>query len=101
MARPQRLTVQEIQLAFDEEAVRKESPPILSPEQFARLFGISVSTAYHWIALGRLEGAVTRIGKHRRIWRNRAIEMLFNKGQAKDTTSHTHSIGDNHDHPPD
>jgi excisionase family DNA binding protein len=81
MARPQRLTAEEIDLAFRDEATRNRFPPILSPEQFADLFGVSVSTTYLWITKGRLRGAVTRVGKHRRIWRNRAIEVLFNRNQ--------------------
>jgi excisionase family DNA binding protein len=87
MARPQRLTTDEIQIAFEDEATRRAFPPILSPEQFANLFGISVSTAYHWISKGLLKGAVTKIGKHRRILRNRAIEILFNRNQAKGDTN--------------
>ena len=83
MARPQRLTSNEIQLAFDEKAMQEQYPPILSPEQFAKLFDISVSTTYFWIAEGRLKGAVTKVGKHRRIWRNRAIEILFNRNLPK------------------
>ena len=83
MARTQRLTAAEIQVAFDEEAMRQKFGPILSPEQFATLFGISTSTTYYWIAAGRLKGAVTKIGKHRFIWRNRAIEILFNRNQPK------------------
>ena len=79
MARPERLTSDEIQLAFTEEAMRTAFPPILSPEQLAQLFGVSISTIYLWIADGRFAGAVTKIGKHRRIWRNRAIEILFNR----------------------
>ena len=84
MARPQRLTTDEIQLAFDEQAARELYPPVLSPEQFAKLFGVSVSTTYFWISQGLLRGAVTKIGKHRRIWRNRAVEMLFNRHQPKE-----------------
>jgi excisionase family DNA binding protein len=84
MARTQRLTSDEIQLAFDDKAMQAQFPPVLSPEQFAQLFGISVSTTYFWISQGLLKGAVTKVGKHRRIWRNRAIEILFNRNQPKE-----------------
>jgi excisionase family DNA binding protein len=81
MAKAQRLSSDEIQLAFEDEAMRSLFPPILSPEQLAQLLGVSRSTVYFWIAQGRFAGAVTKIGKHRRIWRNRAIEVLFNRGK--------------------
>lgn len=64
--------------------MREKFGPILSPEQFAELFGISVSTAYFWISKGLLKGAAPKIGKHRFIWRNRAIEILFNRNQPKE-----------------
>jgi excisionase family DNA binding protein len=87
MARPQRLTADEIQRAFGDEAARAKFPPILSPEQFAELFGVSVSTTYFWISQGLLRGAITKVGKHRRIWRNRAVEILFNRNQPKEQPS--------------
>lgn len=93
MARPQRLTTEEIQSAFKEQAVRVQFPPILTVEQFAELFQVSVSTTYFWIAQGLLKGAVTKVGKHRRIWRDRAIEMLFNRNLPKDRDDHD----DDHD----
>ena len=70
--------------------MQEKYPPILSPEQFAELFGISVSTTYFWISKGLLKGATTIVGKHRRIWRNRAIEILFNRNLPKNP-----SEGDN------
>lgn len=94
MARTHRLTSDEIQIAFDEKAMQNQYPPILTPELFAQLFGISVSTTYFWIANGLLKGAVTKVGKHRRIWRNRAIEILFNRNLPKNSL-----LGDNHDEP--
>lgn len=81
MARTQRLTSQEILLAFNNDAMRSAFPPVCSPEQFAKLWGVSRSTIYWWISQGLFAGAVTRVGKHRRIWRDRAIEMLFSRCQ--------------------
>jgi excisionase family DNA binding protein len=89
MARAQRITSDEIQIAFNEEAIRLAYPPILSPEQLAQLLGVSRSTIYLWIAQGRFRGAVTRIGKHTRIWRNRAIERLFNRGKPNVSETNT------------
>lgn len=54
-------------------------PPILSPKELARLCGRkSVKTIYEWIAKGRLDGAFRKRGKHCLIWRDRAIDILFN-----------------------
>ena len=53
-------------------------PVILSPDQLAGLTGLSVKTIYEWIAKGRLDGAFRKRGKHVLIWRDRAVDMLFN-----------------------
>jgi excisionase family DNA binding protein len=53
-------------------------PVILSPQQLAELLGLSVKTVYEWIARGRLDGAFRKRGKHVLIWRDRAIDLLFN-----------------------
>jgi excisionase family DNA binding protein len=53
-------------------------PPILSPAQLAALAGLSPKTVYEWIAKGRLDGAFRKRGKRVLIWRDRAIDILFN-----------------------
>jgi hypothetical protein len=53
-------------------------PPILSPGQLASVLGLSIKTVYLWIADGRLDGAFRRRGKHLLIWRDRAIDQIFN-----------------------
>ena len=55
-------------------------PPILSPAQLADLLGgkKTVKPVYQWIAAGRLDGCFRKRGKHVLIWRDRAIDMLFN-----------------------
>lgn len=53
-------------------------PPIITPAQLAEITGISRSTVYQWIAQDRLKGALRRRGKHVLIWRDRAVELLFN-----------------------
>lgn len=51
---------------------------IMSPAQLAELLGLSVKTIYDWIAHGRLDGAFRKRGKHNLIWRDRALEIIFN-----------------------
>lgn len=53
-------------------------PPIISPAQLAALLGLSIKTIYEWIARGRLDGCFRKRGKHALIWRDRAIEQIFN-----------------------
>ena len=52
--------------------------PIVSPAQLADIVGVSVKTVYFWIAEGRLDGAYRKRGRHLLIWRDRAIDLLFN-----------------------
>jgi hypothetical protein len=88
MPRPQVISRDEIQVAFLDEATRQAFPPILTPVQFARLFGVSLSTAYDWLSKGYFDGAMTHVGKHVRVWRNRAIEIAFSRRGTKGTRSH-------------
>lgn len=71
-----RLTDEEIARPFHGDAAG-HYPPILSPQQLADLFNLSVKTIYDWLAKGRLDGAVRKRGKHCLIWRDRAIQILF------------------------
>jgi excisionase family DNA binding protein len=71
------LRPEEIARPFTGEA-GKVHPVILSPQQLAELLGLSVKTVYEWIARGRLDGAFRKRGKHVLIWRDRAIDLLFN-----------------------
>jgi hypothetical protein len=78
MPRPKpNLTRNEIARAFSGDLGAKY-PPILSPGQRAELTGRSVKTIYFWIAEGRLDGAFRKRGKGCLIWRDRAIDILFN-----------------------
>lgn len=67
----------ELQRPFDRER-GAEHPPILSPAQLAALCGLSVKTIYVWIADGRLDGSFRKRGKHVLIWRDRALDLIFN-----------------------
>jgi excisionase family DNA binding protein len=53
-------------------------PEVLSPAELARLIGKSVKTVYAWIAMGRLDGAFRKRGKHVLLWRDRVVDLLFN-----------------------
>ena len=59
-------------------ALGDAAPPILSPAELAGLLRLSVKTIYEWIAKGRLDGAFRKRGKRCLIWRDRAIDILFN-----------------------
>lgn len=59
-------------------AVSAATPPILTPAQLAVLLGLSRKTIYEWIARGRLDGAFRKRGKHNLIWRDRALNLIFN-----------------------
>ena len=72
-----KLTDEEIALPFVGELLQ-QFPPILSPSQLAELLGLSVRTIYLWMSEGRLDGAYRKRGKHALIWRDRALDILFN-----------------------
>lgn len=59
-------------------------PPILSPARLAGLLDLSVKTIYEWLAKGRLDGAYRKRGKHVLIWRDRALDILFNSKEWTD-----------------
>jgi excisionase family DNA binding protein len=51
---------------------------VISPEELAAIVGVTKKTIYLWIAKGRLDGSFTKVGKHILIWRDKAIDILFN-----------------------
>ena len=73
-----RLTAQEIASAFSSNGPEAQIRAILSPAQLAALLGLSPKTIYEWIARGRLDGAFRKRGKHVLIWRDRALDTIFN-----------------------
>jgi excisionase family DNA binding protein len=75
--RQRQLSKEEIARAFST-AASEPCPAILSPRELAALVGISVKTVYEWIAQGRLDGAFRKRGKHILLWRDRAVDILFN-----------------------
>ncbi len=48
-------------------------PPILTPEEAAKLLRLKISTLYRHLSEGKYNGAVKR-GKPIRFWRNRLIQ---------------------------
>ena len=62
-----KLTQQEI------DASLHQYPPILTPEEAARLLQLKISTLYRHISEGRYGAAVKR-GKPIRFWRDRLIQ---------------------------
>jgi len=52
--------------------------PIVSPKQLGAIVGVSRKTIYSWIGKGRLDGCFRKRGKHVLIWRDKAIDLLFN-----------------------
>ena len=88
MPRPLRISPEEIALAFQGEAMSARFPPLLTIPQFADLFQISLRTAKEWLGRGDFRGATTKIGKHRRIWRERAIQIAFARDCTRPRNSH-------------
>jgi len=64
-----KLTSQEIARALE----GTQLPPILTPEEAARLLRLQVSTLYRHVSEGRYGSAVKR-GKPLRFWRDRLIQ---------------------------
>lgn len=75
--REKKLNREELARAFRGELAER-FPAILTPAQLAALVQLSVKTVYEWIGKGRLEGAFRKRGKHVLIWRDRALEIIFN-----------------------
>ena len=67
-----RISLDEFAAAFADE------PPVLNVQQFAKVLGISPKTIYQWHEQGRFGCASRRRGKHILIWRDRALDILFN-----------------------
>ena len=62
-----KLTQQEIQASLN------EYPPILTPEEAAKILQLKLSTLYRHISEGKYNSAVKR-GKPIRFWRDRLIQ---------------------------
>lgn len=58
------------------ESALKDMPPVLMPEEAARLLRLQVSTLYRHVSEGRYSGAVKR-GKPLRFWRDRLVQEFM------------------------
>jgi hypothetical protein len=67
----------ELEALFTGELADKHKP-ILSPAGLANLLGLKLKTIYTWIAAGRLDGCFRKRGKHNLIWRDKALDRIFN-----------------------
>jgi predicted DNA-binding transcriptional regulator AlpA len=52
--------------------------PIVSPEELGAIVGVSRKTIYAWVGQGHLDGSFRKRGKHLLIWRDKALDLLFN-----------------------
>ena len=77
MDRKLNLSASEISRPFEGE-LGKTFPVILSPILLAQILGLPVKTIYRWISIGRLNGCYRKRGKRCLIWRDRALNKLFN-----------------------
>lgn len=66
------ITRDEIESAIDP----REYPPVLTPDEAARLLRVSKSTIYHMVSRGCYRDAVRR-GKPLRFWRDRLVRAYF------------------------
>ncbi|MDB5324144.1 MAG: hypothetical protein JWN40_5775 [Phycisphaerales bacterium] len=87
MPKPLQISSEEIAAAYADPASAAHCPPILTLSQFAALFQVSLRTVKSWIASGDFQGATTRAGKHRRIWRDRAIQIAFSRMRTRARTT--------------
>ncbi len=55
-----------------------EYPPIMTPDEAARLLRVSKSTLYHHVSRGQYRAAVKR-GKPLRFWRDRLVREFFRR----------------------
>ena len=58
------------------DAALQDFPPVMAPEEAARLLRIKVSTLYRHVSEGRYGSAVKR-GKPLRFWRDRLIKEFM------------------------
>lgn len=76
--RKRKLSSTEMAQAFAEGS-GTQYPPIMTVEQLEELLQRSRKTIYEWIAKGRFDGAFRKRGKRHMFWRDRVIDIMFNK----------------------
>lgn len=60
-------------------ATGDEHPVLITPTRFARLQNLRVQTVHGWIGAGRLNGVLFKRGRRVLIWRDRALDIIFNR----------------------
>ena len=75
-----KLTDKEIGLSFSDPLWAERFPPIMSLEQAADLLGLPKATIYDWRSRGLLGSCSRKCGKRVHFFRNRLIDLVFNKG---------------------
>jgi hypothetical protein len=63
--------------------------PVVSPKELAEILGLKEKTIYCWIGKGHLDGSFRTRGKHHLIWRDKAIDILFNGPEWEHTSKWT------------
>lgn len=79
-SRKLKITQEEVTRAFSTGDWSVKYPPILTVVQAAELFDVPTSTIYQWNSEGKLTSCSQRIGKHLRLFRERFVTTLMNKG---------------------
>jgi hypothetical protein len=74
------LSFAEIAAAFSDPVHAERFPPILTLQQAAELWQVPLDTFYQWRSRGLLDGCSCKVGKHVRLFRDRLIIQIFNKG---------------------
>lgn len=77
MPRKRLITKEEIQQGFAE-GIGAQYGPVLTVDELAQILRGSSKTVYEWITKGRLDGAFRKRGKHILIWRDKALDIIFN-----------------------
>ncbi|WP_298865608.1 excisionase family DNA-binding protein [uncultured Gimesia sp.] len=75
-----KITQEEVTRTFSTGEWAVKYPPILTVDQAAELMCVPKATLYQWNSEGKLTGCVQRVGKHLRLFRDRLILKLMNKG---------------------
>ena len=78
------LTDEELKSVWGESHWALKFPPVLTVDQAAELLQVPKTTVYDWSSRGLLNGCARRVGKHLRIWRDRLLTSVFNKGIQQD-----------------
>ncbi len=74
------LTDSDLAATFADAATAAQFPPIFTVDQAAALLQIPKQTIYDWSSRGRLGSCSRKVGKHLRIYRDKLLLLVFNRG---------------------